>query len=110
MTGEAGRRAERHVPLDPGVVRFRDRQQRQGFPSYVSVGPQRAREVSRSVTRWRDAVADPAQADPVRSIEDVPVPGARALRARVYRPVGDPVAQVLYFHGGGFVVGRSRHL
>ena len=105
MTGEASRRGGHRVPLDPGVVRFRDRQQEQGFPSYVAVGPQRAREVSRSVTRWRDAVADPTQTDPVRSVEDVPVPGARALRARVYRPEGDVVAQVLYFHGGGFVVG-----
>jgi acetyl esterase len=105
MTGQAGQRVERRVPPDPDVVRFRDWQQEQGFPGYVAVGPRRAREVSRSVTRWRDSVADPVGADPLGSVEDVSVPGARALRARVYRPTGDVVAQVLYFHGGGFVVG-----
>jgi acetyl esterase len=104
MTREASQHLDR-APIDPGVVRFRDRQQEQGFPSYVAVGPQRAREVSRAVTRWRDSVADPAEADVVRSVEDVPVPGGSALRARVYRPAGDVVGQVLYFHGGGFVVG-----
>jgi acetyl esterase len=57
------------------------------------------------VTCWRDSVADPAQTDQLRSVEDVRVPGATALRARVYRPFGDVVGQLLYFHGGGFVVG-----
>jgi acetyl esterase len=105
MTGDAGQRGESRVPLDPDVVRFRDRQLAQGFPSYVAVGPERAREVSRSVTRWRGSVAARTEPDPVESVEDVQVPGTRALRARVYRPTGDVAAQVLYFHGGGFVVG-----
>ena len=103
MTSRAGLTAGQGVPLDPDVVRFRDREQGQGFPSYVSVGPQRAREVSRAVTRWRGSLANVT--DEIRSVEDVQVPGASALRARVYRPVGRAVGQVLYFHGGGFVVG-----
>lgn len=105
MVTEGARGAgTRGVPLDPGVVAFRDHQQAQGFPSYLSVGPQRAREVSRAVTRWRARVA--ADVDPVQSVEDVRVAGpGPALRARVYRPSGAVVGQVLYFHGGGFVVG-----
>jgi acetyl esterase len=102
MTTEAERA---RAPLDPGVVRFTSRQGEQGFPSYVAVGPERAREVSRSVTRWRESVADPAQTDAVRSVEDVEVPGDSSLSARVYRPATDAVGHVLYFHGGGFVVG-----
>ncbi|UVA79378.1 alpha/beta hydrolase [Pandoraea commovens] len=35
---------------------------------------------------------------------DIPLPG-RNLRARLYRPVGRTVPLVVYFHGGGWVVG-----
>jgi acetyl esterase len=103
VTARTGPQARVDVPLDPEIVQFRDRQQAQGFPSYVSVGPERAREVSAAVTRWRGSLGNAG--DEVLSVEDVRVPGASSLRARVYRPVGDPVGQVLYFHGGGFVVG-----
>ncbi|AJP59145.1 hypothetical protein UC34_23710 [Pandoraea vervacti] len=35
---------------------------------------------------------------------DIPLPG-RTLRARLYRPIGRTVPLVVYFHGGGWVVG-----
>ena len=42
----------------------------------------------------------------LHSVEDMRVPGAEGpLRARVYRPRPGPLQAVLYFHGGGFVIG-----
>lgn len=103
MTEGVGRLAA-GVPVDPEVVALLDRQQAQGFPGYRAVGPRRAREVSKAVSRWRAQAA--AGDDDVASVADVDVPGAGpVLRARVYRPAGEVVGQVLYFHGGGFVVG-----
>ena len=98
------------MDLDPDVVRFRDRQIAQGFAGYLDAGPEAAREVSRAVTRWRQAVLDTTGAtgtvDPVRAVESLRIPsGSSTLRARIYRPVGEAVGVVTYFHGGGFVVG-----
>lgn len=42
----------------------------------------------------------------LHSVEDIQVPGAAGLLgARVYRPRPGPLRPVLYFHGGGFVIG-----
>jgi acetyl esterase len=42
----------------------------------------------------------------VASVRDVELPGRGGdLHARVYEPVEDPPATVLYFHGGGWVIG-----
>lgn len=100
LAGQAGAGPR---PLDPEVVQLRDQQDAQGFPGYMNVGPERAREVSRAVTRWRGLGAEPV--DKVWSIKDAQIPTTSALRARIYRPIGNPIGEVLYFHGGGFVVG-----
>jgi acetyl esterase len=42
----------------------------------------------------------------VASTEDVEIPGpAGPLKARVYRPGGDPLGRIVFFHGGGWVIG-----
>ena len=49
----------------------------------------------------------PESVVPVRATEDRTVPGAAGeLPARVYRPEADgPVPTIVFFHGGGFVIG-----
>ena len=49
----------------------------------------------------------PEQVVPVASVQDMTVGGSVGpLKARMYRPEGDgPFPTVVYFHGGGFVVG-----
>ncbi|MCK7626627.1 alpha/beta hydrolase [Streptomyces sp. RS10V-4] len=75
-----------------------------GLPSFdgVSVHQARAREAAVREKYYRPA------SHPVAAIETVPVPGpAGDLPVRVYRPLGDrrPEATVVYFHGGGWVLG-----
>ena len=42
----------------------------------------------------------------VGSVSDIRIVGSDAeVSARVYRPEGDPVATIVYLHGGGWVVG-----
>ena len=49
---------------------------------------------------------DPGLLPPMESVRDVTVPGgAGALPARVYRPHAGDLPTVVYFHGGGWVIG-----
>jgi acetyl esterase len=42
----------------------------------------------------------------VASVRDIEIPGAAgAIGARVYEPVSDPAATIVYYHGGGWVFG-----
>lgn len=44
--------------------------------------------------------------DEVGRVENIEVPGAdAALDARRYSPVGEPTSEVVFFHGGGWVLG-----
>lgn len=55
-----------------------------------------------------EAVPRPPAPDvPLRRVEDteLPVPGASAVRVRIYRPEGDGfLPAIVFFHGGGFVI------
>jgi acetyl esterase len=88
------------MTLDPGAQRFVDR---------VNAAP----------AVWDVPIADVRRAtddetlelfgavDEVRHVEDERIPGpAGPLRVRVYRPETDaPLPALVYFHGGGWVVG-----
>ena len=42
----------------------------------------------------------------VATVADIAIPGrGGAIGARVYEPVDDPPATVVYYHGGGWVIG-----
>ena len=69
---------------------------------------------ARRIPTVRDAMAkvleergEPTTAEPVAKVEDRVIPGALSdLPARVYTPMGrSPLPIVLYFPGGGFVLG-----
>src|SRR5262245_13794012 len=44
---------------------------------------------------------------PMHAIEDVSIACAGGLDARVYRPKPGPLPTMIYFHGGGFVIGSE---
>ena len=44
---------------------------------------------------------------PLYAIETVPLAGTNGLDARVYRPRAQPSPVLVYFHGGGFVIGAA---
>jgi acetyl esterase len=73
-----------------------------GFPQTHTVSPNEARV---NAARRRALVAAPVE--PVAKVEDRTVPGpAGEIALRVYTPAGrGPFAVLLYFHGGGWVVG-----
>ena len=75
-----------------------------GSPSLSSGTPEQARHGMRTMTV---DLRDPATLAPVRETRELLVPGpAGDLPARLYLPeVDGPVPTVVFFHGGGFVIG-----
>ncbi|MDT7536539.1 MAG: acetyl esterase [Actinomycetota bacterium] len=93
------------MPLDPPTAAVLDLLASSGTPmSMVDGTPQQAREGFRTMTY---GIRDPATLAPVRSVEEATVPGpAGEIPIRIYRPdVDGTVPTVVFFHGGGFVIG-----
>jgi acetyl esterase len=93
------------MPLDPPVAAVLDMLANSGTPmSMVDGTPQQAREGFRTMTY---GIRDPATLAPVRSVDDDTIPGpAGDIPIRIYRPdVDGSVPTVVFFHGGGFVIG-----
>ena len=90
------------MPLDPPIAAVLDLLASSGTPmSMINGTPQQARDGFRAMTV---GIRDPQTLAPVRSIEDRTTDGG--IPVRVYRPEADgPVPTVLFFHGGGFVLG-----
>ncbi len=86
--------------LDPQAQAFLDRVRELGLPGLGEVPPEEAR-----------AVQDEAAATVFGPVPDVPwedasVPGpAGPIPVRVYRPGDRPAPLLVYFHGGGWVLG-----
>ena len=93
------------MPLDPPVAAVLQMLAEQGTPmSMINGTPEQAREGFRAMTF---GIRDPGTLAPVASVEDATFSGpAGDVPVRIYRPEADgPVPTVLYFHGGGFVIG-----
>lgn len=93
------------MPLDPGAQRVLDLMREVGRPPMQSLSPQEAR----AVFTGSRAVLQPEPA-PVAEVEDLSCPGpAGEIRLRHYRGQGSTSEAVLpcllFFHGGGWVVG-----
>lgn len=73
------------------------------FKPVHTLSPQEAREQSRR--RAEATAVEPAE--PVANVEDRAVPGpAGDIPVRIYTPAGDPpFGALVFFHGGGWVVG-----
>ncbi len=92
------------MPLDPQIAGLLDFLASSGAPAMHEGSPEAARQMFRALAvggRPEGAVV------PVRSVEDVTLPGpAGDLAARVYRPDADGARPtVVLFHGGGWVIG-----
>ena len=91
------------MPLDPQCVDLLEAMAKMnaGRPQLHEGTPEEAR-------RAYSASVPPTPDEPLASVEDRTIPGpAGPLRLRVYRPEGDGVLPaVVYFHGGGWVMGN----
>ena len=90
------------MPLDPPVADVLQMLADSGTPmSMVNGTPEQAREGFHTMTA---GIRDPATLAQVRAVEETQTDGGIPLR--IYRPETDgPVPTVVYFHGGGFVIG-----
>jgi acetyl esterase len=92
------------MPLEPETARVLELINSSTAPSLSAGTPEQARAGFRFMTV---DLRDPATLAPVRSSQDVVLPGpAGELPARVYRPdVDGAVPTIVFLHGGGFVIG-----
>jgi acetyl esterase/lipase len=92
------------MPLDPAAKNLLDLLVAAGRPKVWQIGAVEGREGLRKLAQAADA-----KDVPIGRIEDGEWPGpAGALAYRSYTPVdaaGEPLPALLYFHGGGFVIG-----
>ncbi|MGH9180392.1 MAG: alpha/beta hydrolase, partial [Acidimicrobiales bacterium] len=88
--------------LEPALAAFLDEEEARAGPPLECLRPDEARSaVNTAMRRWWGPV------EPVGRVEDVGLPGAGPpVRARVYWPgTGGPHPGVVFFHGGGWVLG-----
>lgn len=99
------------MPLDPQVKAVMEQLAALGFPPAHTVSPEQARANGRARPR--------ARGPEVVRIEDRAIPGPDSeLPVRIYTPTGTgPFPSLVWFHGGGWVVGdldtadaTARHL
>jgi acetyl esterase len=91
--------------LEPDLQLALALMERQGLPPMETLSPEQARRLT--LRQSRGSQGPPV---PVGAVEDLQVPGASGpLPARHYAPSGfdgrEPAALLVFFHGGGFVVG-----
>jgi acetyl esterase len=88
------------LPIDAQAQKLLDMMAEAGGPPLSEMSPQEARQLPAILAELTGAGPDLA------SVRDVEIPGpAGAIPARVYEPVADPPGTVVYFHGGGWVIG-----
>lgn len=92
------------MPLDPQLKDMLDFIAAAGYPPMEESTPADGR---RSMRAMSVDLVKPEDVVPVGSVEALRVPGGAGERdARLYRPEGQgPWDTLVYFHGGGFVVG-----
>jgi acetyl esterase len=92
------------VPLDPQIAAVLSVIDTSGMAPISATPPAETRENFRLMAV---TMRDPKILAPVRSSEDDTIPGpAGPIPIRVYRPAIDaPVPTMVFFHGGGFVLG-----
>ncbi len=92
------------MPLDPIVKGFLDQMKAAGMPKLSDVGPVAAREQMVALM----AMVGPKDV-PVGKTQNIAVPTPHGdVPVRVYAPVAagsDPLPALVYFHGGGWVIG-----
>jgi acetyl esterase len=93
------------MSLDDASRAFLEERRRQNIPPVAGMTVDQIR-ASREAWRVRSAAAGPA----VDAVEDHPVPvEGGTILVRTYRSGGGPRPAVVYFHGGGWVLGDLEH-
>jgi acetyl esterase len=90
------------MPVDPQVQALLSQLEAQGLPPFEDMSVPQARDV---MTQFRDLQGEPEE---VAEVREVLAPGpAGRLPVRVYHPApGTFPPLMVYFHGGGWVVGN----
>jgi acetyl esterase len=89
------------MPVDPQVSALLAAMEAQGAPDISQLSVSQARDMANS---FREMQGDLVQ---VASVGDRTVPGpGGALPVRIYTPTGSPRGALVYFHGGGWVIGN----
>lgn len=89
------------MPLDREVEAFLKQLAEAGGPALNEMPPAEARQMAEQLASLG------GEAEPVASLVDRTMPGpAGAIPVRIYTPAGEgPLPVLLYFHGGGWVIG-----
>lgn len=91
------------MTLDPAIKVLFEQMPDLAEPKFWAKQPLEVRKLFRALSQ----MANP-QDIPIGKTEDITIPGDIVLCARAYTPVaagGDPLPAIVFFHGGGFVVG-----
>ncbi|HEX5481039.1 MAG TPA: alpha/beta hydrolase [Terriglobia bacterium] len=90
------------MPLDPQARQLLDEMAASDLPAMSDVPPEEARRLYRE-----RAAKQNTPAEPVQRIENRRIPGPRGeISIRIYTPQGPaPLPVLVYFHGGGWVIG-----
>jgi len=89
------------VPLDPQVRTILEQAAALGLPAYHELSPAKARQQMLDLTPALDPLLT------VERVENRSIPGPGGeIPLRLYYPAGEPpFATLVYFHGGGWVIG-----
>lgn len=89
------------MPLDPQVKKILEEAEELGLPAYQDLSPAEARNQMLDLAPPVDPLLS------VKRVEDRSIPGPDGeIPIRLYYPAGDaPFATLVYFHGGGWVIG-----
>jgi acetyl esterase len=90
------------MPLDPLAQAFLEQLAASGAPPLHELSVEQARQVIVELFATQD------EPDPVGTVEDRMIPGADGeMPVRIYTPQGQgPFPVLVYFHGGGWVIGN----
>ncbi|HVY85442.1 MAG TPA: alpha/beta hydrolase [Caulobacterales bacterium] len=90
------------MSLDPVLQNMMAALAKMNLPAFADGTPGQARELMRALRAARPAPPTPE----IGSIEDVTLSGPRGdIPARLYVPFDAPAGLIVWFHGGGWVVG-----
>jgi acetyl esterase len=89
------------VPLDPQLQAMRDQRERDNVPPLYAMSLTEARAADLASIR-----ASGGEPEPVHEVANLTIPGPGGeLPLRLYRPASGPLPALLYFFGGGWVLG-----
>jgi acetyl esterase len=90
------------MALHPVVEAMMQAAREAGLPALSDGTPEQARATMEAMRTARPPREIPALAE----VRDVEIPGPRPVPARIYTPLEKPIGDVVYMHGGGWVLGN----